>query len=371
MKLFGLIERGASKNYFSRKHDIILCYGKTDQKDSKTQKDPATKTKFNATKEKSYLTGQLKHSAKNETLEDEWGKYQMIRFSQTDIKLYKDERGYFTLVNSRDAWWDIDALGRTSKERKYATQKPLTLLKRIIEASTNEGDVVLDPFCGCGTAIVAAHQLKRTFVGIDISLYASTTLTHDRLVNEAKMKEEEIRVSGIPMDHRSAIRLAKDEPFEFERFAVQACHPGLVPNLKQRGDKGIDGRGYLLEAVKENGEKKTKIICQVKAGKPSIDHVKAFAHVIEHTEGVIAGVFVTAEKCWTDGMREVARELGTFKHEHSLDEFPKLQFWHVGQFFFKHERQRLPKLPEMADPSNRKEKVSIRQIGFLAKRYGK
>ena len=234
--------------------------------------------------------------------------------------------------------------------------------------STNPGDVVLDPFCGCGTTVVAAHQLERKFVGIDISLHASVNETIERLKNEAKMPEKEIRISGIPADARSAIRLAKDEPFEFERFAVQACHPALFPNLKQRSDKGIDGRGKLLHPIKENGQKKTKIIVQVKAGKPSIDQVKAFAHVIEHTEGVIAGVFVTAERCWTDGMREVARELGTFKHEHSLDEFPKLQFWHVGQFFFKHEGQRLPKLPEMADPSNRKEKVSIRQIGFLAKK---
>ena len=70
-------------------------------------------------------------------------------------------------------------------------------------------------------------------------------------------------------------------------------------------------------------------------------------------------------------MREVAAELGTFKHEHSMDEFPKLQHWHIGQFFYKSERQRLPKLPEMADPGNKKEKVSTRQIGFLAKRYGK
>lgn len=67
-------------------------------------------------------------------------------------------------------------------------------------------------------------------------------------------------------------------------------------------------------------------------------------------------------------MRRVAAQLGTFQHPHSMEEFPKLQHWHIERFFFKTEHRRLPKLPEMADPGNRKEKVSIRQIGFLAKK---
>ena len=104
--------------------------------------------------------------------------------------------------------------------------------------------------------------------------------------------------------------------------------------------------------------------------------MRDFAHVIQSTEGAAAGVFITVEEAskghWTDGMREVAAQLGTFKHAHSLDEFPKMQHWHIGQFFFKTEHLRLPKLPEMADPY-KKEKVPIRQTGFLMKmrRYGR
>lgn len=242
--------------------------------------------------------------------------------------------------------------------------------------ATNEGDVVLDPFCGCGTAVVAARQLFRKFVGIDISLHAVTAVTYDRLTNEAKMPEKEIRITGIPADRHSAKRLAKDDPFAFERFAVQACHPGLFPNVKQRGDRGIDGRGKLLHPVKENGEKKRLILAQVKAGKPTLSQVRDFANVIKDTEGAVAGVFITVDKIGKEGdgteeMRRVAYRQGTFRHEHSMDEFPRLQFWHIERFFFKTEHLRLPKLPEMADPSNDKEKVSTRQIGFLAKRYGK
>ena len=352
-----------SKRYFPRKHDIILCYGKTDQKDlAKTQKNPETKTKFNADavripyKLGNAIGGKTSLSVREgRTIEDRQNRMNELV-----------EKGGKVI---EDVWTDIGAGSHIpKKERKYPTQKPLKLLKRIIKASTSPGDVVLDPFCGCGTAVVAACQLFRKFVGIDISLHASVHETIERLKNEAKMPEKEIRITGIPADHSSARRLAKDDPFEFERFAVQACHPALFPNVKQRGDKGIDGRGKLLHPIKENGQKKKLILAQVKAGKPTPDQVRAFGHVITHTEGAIAGVFITLEKeDWKDSMREAAADLGTFKHEHSLDDFPKLQHWHIGRFFLKTEHLRLPKLPEMADPSNDNKKVSIRQIGFLAK----
>ena len=269
-------------------------------------------------------------------------------------------------------WTDFMALGSNSKERTgYATQKPLKLLKRIIEASTNEGDVVLDPFGGCGTTMVAARQLNRRFVGIDISLYATETVDYNRLINEAKMPEKEIRVTGIPEDLASAKRLAKDDPFAFEIFAVEACIPGMVANKVQRKDRGIDGKGWLLHPVIEKGKKNHLILAQVKAGKPSLSQVRDFANVIQNTAGAVAGVFITLDKIGREGdgteeMRRVAAQLGTFQHEHSMDEFPRLQFWHVGQFFYKSKRQRLPHLPEMADPY-KEEKVPIRQTGFLTK----
>ena len=250
-------------------------------------------------------------------------------------------------------------------------------MKRIIEASTNEGDVVLDPFGGCGTTMVAAHQLKRKFVGIDISLYATETMAWSRLINEAKMPEKDIRVKGIPADFESAQRLAKDDPFAFEIFAVEACVPGMVANKVQRGDKGIDGKGWLLHPVKENGKKNHLILAQVKAGKPTLSQVRDFATVIRDTEGAVAGVFITVDKIGkegdgTDDMREVAYQQGTFRHEHSMEEFPRLQFWNVKKFFNKTLRHRLPVLPELADP-NKKEKAPIRQTGFLMKmkRYGR
>ena len=147
---------GASKRTFARKHDTLLFYSKSDN------------YKFNLPLDKSYLTGQMGHRVSDETFTDEWGVYQNILFSSTLIKLYKDERGYFTLTGCRD-YWNIDAVGRTGKERTgYPTQKPLALYERIIQASSQPGDVVLDPFSGCATTPVAAERLGRQWIGIDI-----------------------------------------------------------------------------------------------------------------------------------------------------------------------------------------------------------
>ncbi len=268
-------------------------------------------------------------------------------------------------------WTDVPYLASGNKERTgYPTQKPLALLKRIIKASTNEGDVVLDPFYGCGTAVVAAAMLKRKFVGVDISFYSVETVTYSRLNKEARIAEEDIQIKGIPEEMEAARFLAKHDPFDFEIFAVEACRPGMVANKEQRRDKGIDGRGFLLHPVKEKGKKKRLILVQVKAGKPTPSHVRDFANVIRDTKGAVAGVFIILERnWWTRDMQEIADRQGTFKHEHSVDEYPRLQHWHVGQFYFKTPHLRLPNLPEMADPLSGKEMISWKQTGFLTRQY--
>ena len=168
---------GASKKTFGRKHDLIYFYTKS------------SAYNFNIPKQKSYLTGQLKHAAKQKIYEDEYGRYQNILFSKTNIKLYKDEKGYYTMTACRD-YWDIDAVGRSSKERTgYPTQKPLKLLERIIKTSSNEGDIVLDPFCGCVTTCVAAHRLNRKWIAIDIEAKAAD-LVAERLADGTKLFDD-------------------------------------------------------------------------------------------------------------------------------------------------------------------------------------
>ena len=138
MKLCGAIKvAGASGKYFAKKHDILLMYSKSNR------------GAFFPTKENSYMA---EGSGKNP--------------SQT---YYEDKKGVYTLVYPKD-WWEIGMLATSSKEREgYPTQKPLALLARVIQASTKEGDVILDPFCGCGTTLVAAEGLQREWIGIDLS----------------------------------------------------------------------------------------------------------------------------------------------------------------------------------------------------------
>ena len=336
--VWGYRTQGISKKRWPRKHDILLFYSKGDS------------WTFLPQMERQMYEKPFRH-----TKQDEKGRYY--------VDTYK-----------RDVW-DHDETRPTisqSKERTgYPTQKPLALLKRIIEASSKEGDVVLDPFCGCGTAVVAASMLKRKFIGIDISLFSVETVTYGRLNKEAGMAEEDIQIRGIPEDLESARRLAKDDPFAFEIFAVEACRPGMVANKDQRRDKGIDGRGKLLYPIQEKGKKKRQILVQVKAGRPTPSHVRDFANVIRDTKGAVGGVFITLEKnWWTSDMREIAYRQGTFKHEHSADEYPRLQHWHVGQFYYKTPHLRLPALPEMADPLSGKEMTSMKQTGFLSRQYG-
>jgi len=149
-------------------------------------------------------------------------------------------------------WTDIPPIQSQSEERLgYPTQKPLALLDRIIKASSNESDIVLDAFCGCGTALVAAQNLKRQWIGIDVSPTACRVMAK-RLRDVCGMKEDEALwkigrgfiVRGLPW---SEAKLRELPPFEFENWAVIAL--GGIPNKTQVGDHGIDGRIYPVSAA--------------------------------------------------------------------------------------------------------------------------
>jgi hypothetical protein len=151
-------------------------------------------------------------------------------------------------------WTDIPPINSQSAERLgYPTQKPLVLLERIIKASSNENDIVLDAFCGCGTALVAAQKLKRQWIGIDISPTACRVMAK-RLKKDCGLKEDEklwqigrgFVVRDLP---KTEEELRKYPPFEFENWAVVAL--GGTKNARQVGDMGIDGRIYPISAMPE------------------------------------------------------------------------------------------------------------------------
>lgn len=164
-------------------------------------------------------------------------------------KLYLDESKGALLGN---IWTDIPPLQASSIERLgYPTQKPLALLDRIVQASSNKGDVVLDAFCGCGTALISAQNLKRQWIGIDVSPTACRVMAK-RLRDVCHLREDEALwkagrgfvVRDLPW---SEDQLRKIPPFEFENWAVIAL--GGIPNKAQVGDMGIDGRIYPVSAV--------------------------------------------------------------------------------------------------------------------------
>jgi hypothetical protein len=150
-------------------------------------------------------------------------------------------------VTLQSVWTDIRPLHNLSAERRgYPTQKPLPLLERIIKASSNPNDIVLDAFCGCGTAVVAAQNLGRQWIGIDVSPSACRVMAK-RLRDVCKLREDEnhwLRGKGfvvrdLPWTEK---QLRTIPPFEFENWAVIAL--GGIPNKTQVGDMGIDGRIY-------------------------------------------------------------------------------------------------------------------------------
>ena len=255
-------------------------------------------------------------------------------------------------------WWtDIAIAARSKKEwLGYPTQKPLKLLDRIIKASTDERDVVLDPFCGCGTALHSAFNNNRQFIGIDISVFSVYSVTKERMREKCGI---EVPFYGIPTNIAGARLLAKQDWESFEAWAAESLNfgdIGILSNKVKRCDGGIDGKGKLYGKT-DDGE--DEVIVQVKGGSPSIDQVKAFAQVIKSNPKVAAGIFITLEeKDWSAGMEKWAQSLGSFRMPDGTRSFRRLQHWPVSDRF-EGEDGVYPKMPVMVNPLNGKPLVNI------------
>lgn len=229
-----------------------------------------------------------------------------------------------------DDVWDI---GRVPPVKQlYPTEKPLPLLERIIEASSNPNDVVFDPFCGCGTTIHAAQNLGRRWIGIDICVNACKVI-QKRIEGHFDSLWDNIEFIDMPKTLEDAQALAEYDPFKFETWAASLT-PGMEANKRQRGDKGIDGRGRfpIRKGVFVD------VASQVKAGNTSPSHVQAFNEARRQAQAEL-GVFLCFEKKVTEGMRNAAANAGKF-----MDKWPVIQIYTIEDFF----AGRIPNLP-MAD----------------------
>ena len=226
----------------------------------------------------------------------------------------------------QDIITDISPINSQAQERLgYPTQKPEALLERILKASSNEGDLVLDPFCGCGTAIVAAQRLKRRWIGIDIT-HLAVNLIKKRLDD---VFGPEIRktydVIGEPVSLPDAEELAKNDPYQFQWWAL-----GLVsarPTDQRKGaDRGIDGRLYFHD---DKSGKTKQIIFSVKAGHVNVSQMRDLRGVLDREKAAI-GVLITLEPP-TKPMEKEAAEAGFYQSPHLDEKFPRLQVLTIAQ----------------------------------------
>jgi DNA modification methylase len=189
-----------------------------------------------------------------------------------------------------DVWIDIPPLNSQAKERLgYPTQKPEVLLERIITLSSNEGDTVLDPFCGCGTTIAAAQKLGRRWIGIDITNLAISLIRH-RLADTFGSAAE-YEVIGEPVSLPDAAQLARDDPYQFQWWALGLV--GARPVEQKKGaDKGIDGRIYFHEG---DTTKTKQIILSVKAGHVTVAHLRDLRGVLDREKAEIGALICLEE----------------------------------------------------------------------------
>jgi site-specific DNA-methyltransferase (adenine-specific) len=227
----------------------------------------------------------------------------------------------------QDIWADIRAMHNLSAERMgYPTQKPLALLERIVSASSNPGDIVLDPFAGCGTAIAAAHKLGRRWIGIDIT-HLSISLLKYRLRDMFDLKPgPDYTVIGEPVDVPGAYQLAQDDRFQFQFWAlslVQARPLGgeVGSRQGQRGkDRGVDG---LITFVDESKGTPKRVIVQVKSGKVKSGDIRDLVGTLDREKAVI-GVFITLEPPTRDMLTEAA-SAGYYESPGWNQPYPRVQ----------------------------------------------
>jgi len=331
--------QNASKNY-PRNNDYILFYTKTNTytfnmlkgADSEYKERWKKYIKNNKIfygdvkhKEDKMLMGRIKKIGKTEPLND-------------NTVLYDFDKEYKVLDNN----WYISILKGNDKERTgYPTQKPLALLKRIIKASSNEGDLVLDPFCGCGTTIAAADRWDRKWLGIDISALAID------LVQGERFPHRKLRISGIPEDFKTAEIMVRNNPFDFEKWAITRI-PGMLPNNKQRGDGGVDGRGMLYNWRTHKKDLKGTnglVLSQVKGGSFHLGDLRDFLHTVER-EKASFGVFITLSKVNSNNAKAEMQTAGDINI--GVNTYKRVQLWSIEEYF--DEKAKLPKLPPLADP---------------------
>ena len=248
----------------------------------------------------------------------------VIQTKPNTVPAYKRYLDEMAGVSLQDNWDDINALGSSAQERLgYPTQKPVALLKRIIAASSNPGDIVLDPFCGCGTAIAAAQELGRTWIGIDIT-HLAIALNKYRLADS--FPDATYKIIGEPEDVGGARQLASEDRYQFQWWALSLIKAKPLGGQdgskegKKGSDKGIDG---VITFLDDSTGKAKRVLVQVKSGKVNSGLIRDLVGTVGR-EGAAIGVFITLEPP-TQDMKDEAASAGLYTSPGWGEKYRKVQ----------------------------------------------
>lgn len=304
---------------FQRMHDILLRYSVS----------------------KDVIWNQLYESKAESTLKT-FGDKKVVSAYGNDKKRIPSEITDETSPGAplRDVW-DIGIIAPISKERLgYPTQKPLKLLERIITTSSNPGDIVFDPFCGCGTTIEAARKMNRNAIGIDILPFALRLINNERLIpNGVQMP-----VVGVPVDVRTAQILADQDPFKYQDWAISLVD-GFAANPKKTGDDGIDGYG-AIHHLPDNMDK-TGILIQVTSAKgqqrAKFDRLQATVRNHNAAMGILmTQQEQTSKPQWQHSLEPI--KMGTKAYD-------PLQCFSIEEYYqYNRQWQKVLDLPPLANP---------------------
>jgi site-specific DNA-methyltransferase (adenine-specific) len=329
---------------FPTKHDILFYYVKSSDAFFSTQYLP-------------HKPEYLKRFKPDET----------GRLCRTDVnptkggtrKIYLDDVSG-DIVDS--VWNDIYPINPVAKERLgYPTQKPEALLERIIKASSNENDVILDAFCGCGTTIAVAQRLNRKWIGIDIT-YQSISLILKRLEDTFGQEIlEQINLNGIPKDMESARALAlkKDDRTrkEFEKWAVLTyTNNRATINDKKGADKGIDGIAFF----DGGGEQPEKIIIQVKSGKVKSGDIRDLHGTMGLNKATL-GIFITLNEP-TKEMVKTAKEAGIYQSKYMNNPVDKITIVIVREIIEEQKRLDIKLVLEVLKSAEKQQEIKSNQM---------
>ena len=351
---------------YPRRHDNLLFYTKTSNYTFNILHDNENVTnQINYKRWRKYLHGNTIYGCDMPTHDARFAPY-LKRF----IKTHGRE------PNDNDVVLEIDGgrLGtvqyikvvdpKAAEYLDYPTQKPRELYERMIKASSNVGNIVLDPFCGCGTTIDAAETLKRDWIGIDLTILALDPMQKRMKERHGLNPSINYEIIGYPTNMQEVRKLVGEQNrrHDFANWAVTRI--GLEPT-PDTGDGGFDGTGKaVIWNSRFHKDIETPVIAEVKSGNFTIKDVRAFCHSMKTNQAEV-GIFITIKPI-SSGMKQIQEEMGTFEHNNKT--YNRLQFWQIDDGYFQNpdSLNQIIQLPWTIEPQQKSERhVGDQQTRFL------